>query len=93
MARVICDNTDIKEVQPLAFRMDDGLNKKISCDDVNMLGVGIRDAFVNKDFFIPQLFFCRLTSPCGESNNFNTVIEILSNLSFCKRIVEVDHKT
>ena len=53
MARVICDNTDIKEVQPLAFRMDDGLNKKISCDDVNMLGVGIRDAFVNKDFFIP----------------------------------------
>ena len=37
MARLICDNTDIKEVQPLAFKVDDGrVNSKISCDNLNM---------------------------------------------------------
>ena len=42
MARLICDNTDIKEVQPLAFRVDNGgFNSKISCDDINMLGVDL----------------------------------------------------
>merc|ERR1719209_2267696 len=42
MARLICDNTDIKEIQPFAFRVDDnGINSKISCDDVNMLGVNL----------------------------------------------------
>merc|ERR1712037_4257 len=37
MARLICDNTDIKEVQPLAFKVGDGrVNSKISCDNLNM---------------------------------------------------------
>ena len=42
MARLICDNTNIREVQPLAFRVDDGrFNSKISCNDINMLGVDL----------------------------------------------------
>jgi len=42
MARVICDNTDIEEVQPLAFRVEDNrFNSRISCNDINMLGVDL----------------------------------------------------
>ena len=38
MARILCDNTDMNEVQPQAFRMADSsipshLNKKRSCKD------------------------------------------------------------
>ena len=36
MARILCDNTDMTEVQPQAFRMDNSspLNKKRDCEDV-----------------------------------------------------------
>lgn len=35
MARILCDNTDITEVQPQSFRMDSSsqLNKKRPCND------------------------------------------------------------
>ena len=31
MARILCDNTNIQEVQPLAFRKEDRSNPLIKC--------------------------------------------------------------
>ena len=35
MARILCDNTDMTEIQPQAFRMEGAsiLNKKRACND------------------------------------------------------------
>ena len=37
MARIVCDNTDITQVQPFAFRVAvEPVNERISCEDVNI---------------------------------------------------------
>ena len=36
MARIICDNTDIKKMQPFAFRMNVSVNEDLSCNNINM---------------------------------------------------------
>ena len=37
MARILCDNTDIKEIQPLAFRSPRGVNSLALCEDSDII--------------------------------------------------------
>ena len=34
MARILCDNSDVEEIQPLVFRTETIVNKKQSCSDI-----------------------------------------------------------
>ena len=47
MARILCDNTDIQEVQPLAFRKVDGSNQLVKCPGrLFLLGIPMMDLSV-----------------------------------------------
>ena len=37
MSRILCDNTDIQEIQPLAFRSPRGVNSLTSCNDITTM--------------------------------------------------------